>query len=504
MICAISGNPVKQAVICRVSGQVYERRLAEKHIAATGTDPVTGTACSVDDLIEVASPSQVSPQRPTVNSIPALLMNLQDEYDSLALETFSLKKQLVDTQQELSTALYKLDAAVRVVAKLTTERDEAINSLSGLVAQGYGNNGSSINGIKEQMEVEEQQAGVTIENGEHDTSYISILKEAQLNRKSNLKAIRNSAPPLPDSFSKTVSTKQTMTKVTQIVPLNDDCYAWGGAAGKICVQKANSALDAAELVAEWQIPSKSDVLCMCALNGQSLVVGCSNSHIYLYSQNGDGSYSLENDCQLDAQNMFYLAPIPGTEYLIVGSSNVFWLVDATGQMKSLVSFTPKASVSSAAIHPDGSLLALGLTGEVVIYSVCDPAAPIKSLQLPNEAEIVTSVDISMDGFHMITVGSHDSVLLWDLRKDEPAQPILTETPLKKIRKAVYDSSAKNLAIFDSHTVQVYPYRNKAFQDAILEEGSNTAFDLVWAQDCTSMTQCIAMINRRGALHVLTK
>lgn len=54
----------------------------------------------------------------------------QDEWDALALETYKLKESLAQTRQELSTALYQHDAARRVIARLSKERDEAREALS--------------------------------------------------------------------------------------------------------------------------------------------------------------------------------------------------------------------------------------------------------------------------------------------------------------------------------------------------------------------------------------
>lgn len=70
------------------------------------------------------------PRPPTLTSIPALLSTFQNEWDALALETFKLKQQLSQTRDELANALYQHDAAVRVIARLTKERDEARASLS--------------------------------------------------------------------------------------------------------------------------------------------------------------------------------------------------------------------------------------------------------------------------------------------------------------------------------------------------------------------------------------
>jgi hypothetical protein len=69
--------------------------------------------------------SGATPRPPTHSSIPALLTALQNEWDALVLETFTLKQQYNSTRQELSYALYSQDAASRVIARLMRERDAA-------------------------------------------------------------------------------------------------------------------------------------------------------------------------------------------------------------------------------------------------------------------------------------------------------------------------------------------------------------------------------------------
>ena len=59
-----------------------------------------------------------------------MLSFFQNEWDALALQTYTLQQNLHQARQELSTALYENDAAVRVIAQLTKERDEARAALA--------------------------------------------------------------------------------------------------------------------------------------------------------------------------------------------------------------------------------------------------------------------------------------------------------------------------------------------------------------------------------------
>ena len=78
-----------------------------------------------DQVPFIPGPGAAAPRPPTHSSIPALLTALQNEWDALVLETFTLKQQYNSTRQELSYALYSQDAASRVIARLMRERDAA-------------------------------------------------------------------------------------------------------------------------------------------------------------------------------------------------------------------------------------------------------------------------------------------------------------------------------------------------------------------------------------------
>ncbi|KAK9236874.1 Prp19/Pso4-like-domain-containing protein, partial [Lipomyces kononenkoae] len=121
----VTGKPVEKPVVSKKSGGVFEKSAIEEYIFQHNQDPLNGEQLSEDDLIEIQT-SRVVPARPnTSDSIPSLLHAFQVEYDALALESFELKKQLLEARKELSSTLYYHDAAVKVAARLMSERDEA-------------------------------------------------------------------------------------------------------------------------------------------------------------------------------------------------------------------------------------------------------------------------------------------------------------------------------------------------------------------------------------------
>ena len=82
-------------MISRKSGAIFERKLIEEYISAHGKDPISEENLTIEDLTKVQGvPEYVPPQLPSLASIPNLLKTFQNEWDALALEVFSLRKQL--------------------------------------------------------------------------------------------------------------------------------------------------------------------------------------------------------------------------------------------------------------------------------------------------------------------------------------------------------------------------------------------------------------------------
>lgn len=125
MICAISQQIPDEPVVSPLSGCVFEKRLILKYISEYGKDPITNEPLSEEQLIEVKQFQKVvKPKLPSASSIPDLLGQLRNEWDANMLDSFELKQHLLTTRQELSHALYQLDASYRVIARLKNQVDE--------------------------------------------------------------------------------------------------------------------------------------------------------------------------------------------------------------------------------------------------------------------------------------------------------------------------------------------------------------------------------------------
>eukprot|EP00665_Eupelagonemidae_sp_cell47_P009520 gene9519-4415_t len=132
MFCAMSGSAPEKPVVSQKSGHLFERSLIEKYIENTGKCPVTGEPLEASDLLPLKVSTIVKPRPIAATSIPGMLTLMQNEWDSLMLETYTLKQQLDTMRQELGHAMYQHDAACRVIARLIEERDDARAALTEL------------------------------------------------------------------------------------------------------------------------------------------------------------------------------------------------------------------------------------------------------------------------------------------------------------------------------------------------------------------------------------
>ena len=130
VVCSISGYPPEEPVVSK-DGYIFERRLIERMISETGLCPITNTPLSTEDLRPVHSTSSNTAVPVDSSSLPGLMEMFQKEWDRLLVDSYDVKTQLGAAKEELAKLVYENEAAVRTIARLTRERDQALLELGG-------------------------------------------------------------------------------------------------------------------------------------------------------------------------------------------------------------------------------------------------------------------------------------------------------------------------------------------------------------------------------------
>lgn len=108
---------------------VFEKSLISRQIQATGQCPVTGVDLVASDLVDLQVAKAATPKPIGANSVPGMLNHLQNEWDTLMLEVYTLKQNLDQARKELSHALYQHDAACQVICRLLGEKEQLLAQL---------------------------------------------------------------------------------------------------------------------------------------------------------------------------------------------------------------------------------------------------------------------------------------------------------------------------------------------------------------------------------------
>ncbi|KAF1968179.1 Prp19-domain-containing protein [Bimuria novae-zelandiae CBS 107.79] len=471
MLCAISGVAPQSPVASRKSGNVFERRLIEAHIAEHHTDPVTGEDLSVEDLIELRSPRIVTPRPPNLTSIPSLLSAFQNEWDAIVLETFTLKQQLAQTRQELSTALYQNDAATRVIARLSRERDEAREALSNVTISG----GGKADG--DAMQVDGQALPEEL---------VAKVDETQ----QQLFATRRKRP-IPDGWATgedvsafdVTSSSQVIYPGSSAVSVDEsgDLALFGGADGVACVysisqQKLVHTLKAGDAVTttKWW--------------GKKAVVATSTGSVKIF----DGEKEIVKlGSHAGAVTGLSLHP-SGAIMATVGADKRFIFHDLS-TFKPVSEVYTDADITCCDFHVDGLLFFTGGSdGNIRIFDVKTGAA----MAVMETGGPVRAISFSENGtWFAVAVKGSSSVSVWDIRKQSPIKVFDVGGPVDNVR---FDYTGQFLATAGSGSVSVQQWTksSKSWSEPLRK--AVQARDVAWGSSATSLVA----LTPEGGLSIL--
>ncbi|KAF2252010.1 Prp19-domain-containing protein [Trematosphaeria pertusa] len=473
MLCAISGEAPQVPVASRKSGNVFEKRLIEAHLAEHHTDPVTGEDLSVEDLIELKSPRIVNPRPPNLTSIPSLLSAFQNEWDAIVLETFTLKQQLAQTRQELSTALYQNDAATRVIARLTRERDEAREALSNVTVTGKG---AAANG--DAMQVDGQALPEEL---------ATMVDETQ----QQLFATRRKRP-IPEGWA-TGDDITAFDVTTSSEPLYPGSSAVSvDQTGGLALFGGTDGVASVYSISQQKVVHtlKCGAPVTTATWWESKAVVATSAGVVKIFENGEELAQMGSHA--GAVTSISLHP-SGAILASAGADKRFMFYDLS-TFESVSQVYTEAEITCCAFHVDGMLFFTGgLDGNIRIFDVKTGA----SMAVLETSGPVRAISFSENGtwFAVAEKGSN-SVSVWDLRKQAPIKVLDVGGPIDSIH---WDYTGQFLATAGpgSVSVQQYTKASKSWSEPVRK--AVPARDVAWGASALSLVA----LTPEGGLSVLS-
>lgn len=472
MLCSISGEAPQHPVASSKSGNVYEKRLIEAYITENHKDPVNGEELEITDLIDLKSAKIVTPRPPTLTSIPSLLSTFQNEWDSLALESFTLRQQLQETRQELATALYQHDAAVRVIARLTRERDEARDALSKVtIGAGGANNGDAMQ-IDSQGLPEELAAKV-------DETQEKLSKSRRKR-------------PVPKEWAD-AEVIGNFGVATQSEPLYPGCTSLAvDASGQLAIVGGSDGVAGVYSIPENRVQQSfktSSAVTGAVWYGTQPVVSTSSGAVKVF---GDG----ENTFTSHAGSANALAMHPSGDILAsVGVDKSFVFYDLPGG-KAVTQVNTDSELTTAAFHPDGHLFAAGgADGQIKMFHV-KTGENAANFELGGP---VQDIAFSENGiwFAAVAKGSN-SVVVFDLRKEGKAAEAKVLEIGGQVDSIRWDYTGQYLAASGPRglTISQYTKSSKSWSDVISTAVPATAVE--WGPEAKTLIT----VNGDGIVTVL--
>ncbi|KAL1987335.1 hypothetical protein VTN96DRAFT_4051 [Rasamsonia emersonii] len=472
MQCAISGEAPQVPVVSTKSGNVFEKRLIEAYIAEHGKDPVTGEELSTDDLVEVKTSRIVRPRPPTLTSIPSLLSVFQEEWDALALETYQLRQALAQTRQELSTALYQHDAAVRVIARLTKERDEARDALA-------------------KVSVGAARAPAGADTMQVDSTGLPQAVVARIESTQEKLSKTRSKRPIPDGWatSEAIQEYKPAQSTESLYPggkslaldPTGDLVLVGGVDGVAGVYSLSKQQVVQTLKAGGPVTDA-------VWAGNKAIVASATGAVKVFENGTEIANFTSHAGEVTALAVHPSGDIIGS----VGVDKSYVLYDLTTSSPITQIFSDSGLIS-AKFHPDGHLFAVGGTdGQIKIFDVKSGAA---AASFPMSAP-VTCLEFSENGYFMAAVTENStSISVWDLRKSKLLKVLETGTRISSLN---WDYTGQFLLTGGPNglTVQQYTKSTKEWSEPL--RSAVPAVAVAWG----ASAQSILALNEEGVITVL--
>ncbi|CAI4230643.1 unnamed protein product [Auanema sp. JU1783] len=443
--CAISGEQANEPVVTP-SGHIFEKRLIIKYLNENGTDPITSEKLSEEELIDLKIDSTSAAVRNTSQtSIPSLLKQLQDEWDAVMLNSYSLRSQLQVARQELSHSLYQHDAACRVIARLSKELTAAREALSTLKPHGSGHDVSH-GDVDMEQSVEENQIGLSS----------AVIKKLD-DKASGLTAIRKqrgkSAPEnlaKPDDITnfKQINSHNAIHSTGNpgitAMDIKGSTAITGGVDKKVIMFNINKETVENEFIGH----TKKITSVILHPNGNNAVSASSDATVRVWTSGDQNNTAVVDVHQAAVTDISLHAT---GDYILSASDDSHWAFSDLHTGKTLCKVandeTSNVGICCAEFHPDGLIFGTGTADAVV--KIWDMKEQKNVANFPGHSAPVRAIAFSENGYYLATGADDGEVRLWDLRKLKMLKNLILHDGKASVNNIHFDNSGTFLGVASS-------------------------------------------------------
>jgi len=420
---------------------VYERRLIVKHIQIHGSDPLSNEPLGVHELVTIKSVGPAKPRNLVANSLPGLLQSFQNEWDSLLVESFELKKQLDTLRQELSHAMYQNDAACRVIARLQKERDGSRKELETLR--------ETLGGLPDHNSVDKGFPGLD------ETS-----KDVMTAKSQELSAERKSRQV---SFSlTTVEQLQQFHQLAVYPPhkasdpgilcldihsRNNNLVITGGVDETAIVFDRSTERKVATLAGH----EKEVTSVLFHPTQEVYLTGSADNTVRIWSKQEGNAVKSEHRIKVHRAPVVQMSMHATNQFFLTASKDRTWGFHEIEGGRTLLQVTEPDNqpLTCAMFHPDGLILATGTEDSLIRIWELKTQKNVATFQ--GHSSAINDLRFSENGYYLATAA--DNVLkLWDLRGPKNVNSLKLNLP---IRRLCYDYSGKYLSVVLGNQLKIF-------------------------------------------------